>query len=677
MAAKAKKSSSKKFQTKTSSKKKPIKAIKIQKVSSKYEKVNKYLLSNKIFIKDNPAISPDHVLDQAALWTQVFKNTDGLMPLLAGQRSGEMNVRLGDLLFYPCSRNKLRDRIWYLVENAQNGDVGLVSWNEDQRSREERFLGVLSDGHGMLMIPMIWENLPRLKNALFLEDADNTVFPRAAASLEKSSLGVGARFTTLHWPTVAWTMTILGIPITANQNSIPRELVYDPDAMLHGKLAKVPFPFIGTSVPEGHQGQSVQGMTIAQIVQFLKLGFHLRRIAYGFNADHQPVGGRFDAVEDELVSGSLFASYITYDLSPELADAVRIDEPEKARKAAEKVADKAALAKVAKRCAEAGILFSEGEMHSLVAFIAPALKKLKRRDDKVVGIREKTFTHPEARKFWRELSIDEIPGETTPETLGVTLALAEAIGLTFQYVAPNIGFQKNMPYGDSMELEQKVSRLYAIMKRWNVSFGFHSGSGKSAENYQICGRMTGNQLEIKTSGRYTYEMGRALSLSGQPLDQALWKEWYAFCRDLAIEGAFSKNDVQRNMARLFLERTFRDEKLDALLHFKDKRSLAKSLDALKPSPDHAFWFEYNFLFILAGGASPRNLGDHGPAGYKQRRRFYAVSEETKLLYSRGVCRYLIYLAENTGIVPTARCNEARGRVDKLASYAELLRDIAP
>ena len=37
--------------------------------------------------------------------------------------------------------------------------------------------------------------------------------------------------------------------------------------------------------------------------------------------------------------------------------------------------------------------------------------------------------------------------------------------------------------------------------RFSVSIGFHSGSGKSAENYEVCGKATGGNLEVKTSGR--------------------------------------------------------------------------------------------------------------------------------------------------------------------------------
>ena len=150
-------------------------------------------------------------------------------------------------------------------------------------------------------------------------DPDSTIFPTAGANLGRSTLGIGARFTTLHWPAVEWAMSALDLGVTANQNSIPRELVYDVDAMLEGRLDTVPFPFIGTSVPEGHQGQSVEGMSHGCVLSKLKTGFHRRRIAWSFNADHQPIGGKFDAREDALVRGCVLASYITFDLSPELA----------------------------------------------------------------------------------------------------------------------------------------------------------------------------------------------------------------------------------------------------------------------------------------------------------------------------------------------------------------------
>jgi len=91
-----------------------------------------------------------------------------------------------------------------------------------------------------------------------------------------------------------------------------------------------------------------------------------------------------------------------------------------------------------------------------------------------------------------------------------------------------------------------------------------------------------------------------------------------------------------------------------------------------------FWFEYNFLFVLAaaGRAEKAALGDHTPAGYAQRARFYTISAEGRLNYARNVARYIVFLAQNTGLVPTAACAAALQRLDGYASLEQLLADIA-
>ena len=116
----------------------------------------------------------------------------------------------------------------------------------------------------------------------------------------------------------------------------------------------------------------------------------------------------------------------------------------------------------------------------------------------------------------RELSIDELPGLTTPETTAAMLSLCEALGMRINFVAPAFGFQKNTPYPDNDALRALIEKQWAVCRAFDASIGFHSGSGKSAENYQVMGAVTGGHLEIKTSGRYTYEMGVALSTSKNP-----------------------------------------------------------------------------------------------------------------------------------------------------------------
>ena len=297
------------------------------------------------------------------------------------------------------------------------------------------------------------------------------------------------------------------------------------------------------------------------------------------------------------------------------------------------------------------------------------MQKMKRRDGKYAAARAAAFTTAAGRAYLRELSIDELPGLTTPETTAVMLALCEVLGMPVNFVAPAFGFQKNMPYPDDAALRALIQKQWDVCARFGVSIGFHSGSGKSAENYRVMGEVTGSRLEIKTSGRYTYEMGVALFQSKNAADQALWRDWYRFTLDLALAGAFSADATEQKMARTFVA--------DALAKsgtpvdvFGSPAACRAALEALPPSPDHMFFFEYNFLYVLAAGGRPEKsaLGDHSPAGYAQRARFYAISSEARLIYAKGVASYLIFLAETTGLVAADRCAAAR---ERLAGYATL------
>ena len=214
-----------------------------------------------------------------------------------------------------------------------------------------------------------------------------------------------------------------------------------------------------------------------------------------------------------------------------------------------------------------------------------------------------------------------------------------------------------------------------MARAFGVSIGFHSGSGKSAENYRVVGEVTEKNLEIKTSGRYTYEMGAALARSHAPSDQTLWRKWYEFTRELAIEGAFAADATRQRMAREFIRHALAHEKRDETGVFENPDTLRSALAALPYSPDHMFWFEYNFLYVLAGDGSPRRLGDHGPRGYGQRARFYAISDEARLEYARGVASYVLFLAEATGLADASRVAEAREQLAALPDYAALERDL--
>lgn len=612
--------------------------------------INAFLLKNNLRIATNPCVSPDFCLDWPALRSELT--------------SGK------PLKVYAKSRFETKAGAWTLVEN----ELSDCAWKLEGAGAKP---DVLADGVALTdgaAFPATFANLLKLKNLVQEHNPKSTIFATAGDKLGQSTLGIGARFTTLHWPAVDWAMSALNLGVTANQNSIPRELVYDVNVMLDGKLDTVPFPFIGTNVPEGHQGQSVEGMSHGCVMAKLKTGFHRRGIAWSFNADHQPIGGKFDSREDALVAGCVLASYITFDLSPELAQTKVPDDATgwvKANVPAELVA------KVKARVAAAGLSVNEAEFGKLLAYVWPAVQKMKRRDEKYAAARAKLFTTDVGRAYLRELSIDELPGLTTAETTAIMLALCEALGMKIHFVAPAFGFQKNMPYPDNAALRTLIEKQWAVCKQFGASIGFHSGSGKSAENYQVMGQVTGSRLEIKTSGRYTYEMGRALFASKNAADQALWRDWYKFTVELAQLGAFSSDATEQKMARVFIT--------DALSKagkgtdvFANPTTTRAALDSLPASPEHMFWFEYNFLYVLAAGgkAEKAALGDHTPAGYQQRARFYGISEEGRLNFAKNIARYIVFLAQNTGLANAETCNAANKLLDRYASLQEMLNDIS-
>lgn len=610
--------------------------------------INRFLLEHNLRIATNPCVSPDFCLDWPALRDQL--------------REGRL------LKVYPKSRFETKAGAWTLLENT-DGDC---AWRLQGRT------DALHDGvelpDGTQAFPASFANLLRLKNLAQEHNPASTIFATAAESLGRSTLGIGARFTTLHWPAVDWAMSALSLGVTANQNSIPRELVYDVDVMLAGQLDSVPFPFIGTNVPEGHQGQSVEGMSHGCVLAKLKTGFHRRGIAWSFNADHQPIGGKFDHREDALVKGCVLASYITFDLSPELA---QTKVPDDAAAWVKANVPAALVGTVKARVAAAGLTLNEADFARLLAYVWPSLQKMKRRDEKYAAARAKLFTTDVGRAYLRELSIDELPGLTTPETTAIMLALCDALGMRIHFVAPAFGFQKNMPYPDNAALRALIEKQWGVCRQFGASIGFHSGSGKSAENYQVMGQVTGGRLEIKTSGRYTYEMGRALFASRHAGDQALWRDWYRFTIDLALHGAYSPDATEQKMARTFIADALHKAGHGADVYSNPTVTRA-ALESLPPSPEHMFWFEYNFLYVLAGGgrAEKAALGDHTPAGYQQRARFYGISDEGRLNFARNIATYLIFLAENTGLAPAATCAAARNLLARYASLDEMLNDIS-
>ena len=491
-------------------------------------------------------------------------------------------------------------------------------------------------------------------------------------------MGIGARFTTLHWPAVEWAMHALDLGVTANQNSIPRELVFDVDAMLDGRLDTVPFPFIGTNVPEGHQGQSVEGMSHGCVLSKLKTGFHRRRIAWSFNADHQPIGGKFDAREDALVRGCVLASYITFDLSPELA---QTHAPADAAAWVRGHVPADLVDRVRARVASVGLRRSTtAEFAKLLASVWPALAKMKRRDDKYRAARETAFTTEVGRHYLRELSIDELPGLTTPETTAAMLSLCEALGMRIDFVAPAFGFQKNTPYPDNAELADAHRKTVGGVPRVRREHRLSLRIGKVGRKLPGDGRGHRRTSRDQDERPIHVRDGRRAVDVEEPVRM----------RRSGVTGTSSRS-IWRSPARSAAIRPSRRWRARSSRHalgpppktgarmdlFDSPTSCRRALEALPPSPEYMFFFEYNFLFVLAAGGRPDKtaLGDHSPAGYAQRARFYSISPEARLNFAKAVADYIVFLAATTGLVEANRCATAAARLERYSSLDEMLAEI--
>ena len=147
-----------------------------------------------------------------------------------------------------------------------------------------------------------------------------------------------------------------------------------------------------------------------------------------------------------------------------------------------------------------------------------------------------------------------------------------------------------------------------------------------------------------------------------------------------MAGAFSSDPTEQKMARTFITTALGEpESAEGVADdlFDSPTSVRRALEALPPSPEYMFFFEYNFLFVLAAGGRPDKtaLGDHSPAGYAQRARFYSISPEARLNFAKAVADYIVFLAATTGLADANRCATAAARLERYKSLDEMLLEI--
>ena len=153
--------------------------------------INQFLLKHNLRIAQNPCVSPDFCLDWDALLA---------------------DVKAGKITEYEKSR--------FATEAGSGGcwRTPRATARGNCRPWASPLDGGAALGDGATVFPATWANLLALKNLVQEHDGASTIFPGIAGRLGQSTLGVGARFTTLHWPAVEWAMSALELGVTANQN---------------------------------------------------------------------------------------------------------------------------------------------------------------------------------------------------------------------------------------------------------------------------------------------------------------------------------------------------------------------------------------------------------------------------------------------------------------------------
>jgi hypothetical protein len=326
---------------------------------------------------------------------------------------------------------------------------------------------------------------------------------------------------------------------------------------------------------------------------------------------------------------------------------------------------------------KAGLTLNEADFAKLLAYVWPSLQKMKRREEKYAAARAKLFTTDVGRAYLRELSIDELPGLTTPETTAIMLALCEALGMKIHFVAPAFGFQKNMPYPDNAQLRTLIEKQWACAN----SLARASVSTPAPANRP---RTTKSWARSRAAARDQDQ--RTLHLRDGPRALRFEKRR----RPGAVARLVQIHPRTRGARRL--QRRCHRAEDGAHVHHRCAREVGQGRRCVcesdrdarprskrcPPSPEHMFWFEYNFLHVLAAGGRPEKaaLGDHTPAGYQQRARFYTISDEGRLNFAKNVASYIVFLAENTGLAPAATC-AARQRCSRATRRStSMLNDIS-
>lgn len=456
----------------------------------------------------------------------------------------------------------IKDGTAYFILNLEDGQKVLIAVAAKPISPSTDVIGTLASGRVAVMLL----NTDSVKR--YITEIAPRYSPRAFGSVPR--IGIGDRQTVTVWPGIIEALEVIGGPAETIQNSAYRELA-PMDMILSPPSSEVTYLPGHGSLNIGHTGSSIQGFWLAGVTSHIENGVTQ---PYGADLDHVPV----------------------------------------------KSADEAGLRK-AKYLIDCGRHFTFFTLDTSALFDF-SKSNLSERYDAAIEAGVELYNYIKSIKngeaFDYEFSLDEGPGITEPDELRYVLDQLTKRGVTVNFIAPNVGFEKRLDYRlpDGMPgLEARVREMASIAADYGALLDFHSGSDKSSTTYRTISKACGGKLKLKVSGKLQLILSEVLA----DMDPDFFNEWW----DYTLVSAKAEADAGSTVAAEYVKMV-------------EERRRAEGAE-FKRLPQDRFFTDFSFGMV---GAKDEK------GNFLYRDRFYSLKPDVQAEYTKRVRDYVVKLAED-------------------------------
>lgn len=459
----------------------------------------------------------------------------------------------------------LADGVGYFLLSLDDGQKVFVAAAADPVEPPVKTIGKLVGGK-VALIPVDIETV-----RWYVTSIAPQFSPRAFGGVPR--LGIGGRQTTTVWPGVIRALMTIGGPAESIQNSAYRELA-PMDMILSPPGAEVTYLPGHGSLTIGHTGSSIQGFWLAGVLSHIE---NACTEPFGADLDHVPV----------------------------------------------KSADEAGIAK-AKHLIDCGRHYTFFTLDTSLLFDFSAAD-LSKRYDTAIEVGAELYNHlreiKQGEPFDYEFSLDEGPAITEPDELRYVLDRLTKSGVTVNFIAPNVGFEKRVDYRkpDGMQgLEARVREMAAIASEYGALLDFHSGSDKSSLTYRTISKAAGGSLKLKVSGKLQLILSEVLA----DLEPDFFDEWWDYTLVSAKADADTGSEVAAEYVRMVEDRRRADGA------------------GFRRLPQDRFFTDFSFGMVGA---------KDGSGNFLHRDRFYSLKPAVQEEYTKRVADYVVRLSEDLGL----------------------------